>query len=1136
MGKGVVAAIAVMLIAGGSFGERFEADCASGTGWDVLDFVGDGTFRPVEGVNCPPGYGPKVLRMEGSELLVLPKGGAFLGGTVVVLYRENDPRDRDSDGVILFGAQVGEDLSVIHNTKEKCAHAWVEQDNDTGFQVRQFDAGGKESTLAEHAGLGLITDPWNATGWIWQKVHIGGSRVKAKFWPAQEPEPKDWIIETDTGLQPGRIGAIVHSGHIDIACFAFDADADIATTAPLAYLAFSQERATTGDDLLLWLFTNRDRAVEASCRIEVRLDGHAAGETTLSIPIPAGHAQTPLRLAVRSPSGGGLWLPLDKPLGAGSCTVSISGAIETVCRFPIAPVEVFAKTWADAARRAELFRRFMDGAAARDPRLEALCDAACAHTGAAEVHYRAGRLEKAGAALAYANEALAELRGYKGARLRAAGGDPDALVPPADAPLPERPEPKEVATIYSPDYSIRFGEANLEAQSMVMGRTYRVSIPWQVEGASPDRDYAFHVALTSPLGSRTVASAGTPPKIPSSAWKAGETYEQVVELRVSPENPDPSVHPEQPAVLDEYHYLVAGVTDPVHGGALLLDNAPGPQPDRIGAGYLLGQVYVSSAPVEIRGFDPRESPVLAPRTDSATFRNVGTAPVRATALFSVQADTKRVLHEAVADVDIPPGGECPVAFEWMPDTAGESVFRIQLVLDGNPLTEAQKTIVLIPPEGYAMRAEKENHVGEDLAARVTVHAGKGPVSASVFAKGRLAGSAKSDGPTVTIAARPWFGYYDIEADLGTFRYAKRIVATVVETRGTDLLVNGEPFLIKGTNVHGMDPSSPARTAAMFRIMRGLGFNTWRGDFPARWQLELAHELNTVYTALAPFSCIATRNIFARQDGPPMAVSRELTRVFIERYKDSAGLLLWNSCNEIEGDSIDFLVSQYPLYKRLDPYARPVHYANLYGQDYWQGQDVMGVNCYFSGAQTAESRHPILRRSLDIAHGAGLPLIFCEFNSFNGAVHSQGADAMRNLYAWGVEQGMAGGFQYMKENSTSHPGIIDPGFNTHALYDNAIVKAFADADVSLLAVSGDTAKARIHNRRRFTLREVVLNPVTSGQSLPPVPIPDLPPGANHDIELAMPRIHGGPARIIEGRLEFVTHFGFAASVPVRLIVR
>ncbi|HOT49969.1 MAG TPA: hypothetical protein PLI07_03270, partial [Candidatus Hydrogenedentes bacterium] len=89
MGKGVVAAIAVMLIAGGSFGERFEADCASGTGWDVLDFVGDGTFRPVEGVNCPPGYGPKVLRMEGSELLVLPKGGAFLGGTVVVLYREN---------------------------------------------------------------------------------------------------------------------------------------------------------------------------------------------------------------------------------------------------------------------------------------------------------------------------------------------------------------------------------------------------------------------------------------------------------------------------------------------------------------------------------------------------------------------------------------------------------------------------------------------------------------------------------------------------------------------------------------------------------------------------------------------------------------------------------------------------------------------------------------------------------------------------------------------------------------------------------------------------------------------------------------------------------------------------------------
>jgi hypothetical protein len=69
-----------------------------------------------------------------------------------------------------------------------------------------------------------------------------------------------------------------------------------------------------------------------------------------------------------------------------------------------------------------------------------------------------------------------------------------------------------------------------------------------------------------------------------------------------------------------------------------------------------------------------------------------------------------------------------------------------------------------------------------------------------------------------------------------------------------------------------------------------------------------------------------------------------------------------------------------------------------------------------------------------------------------------------------------------------------------------------------------------------LREIALHVAVSGQSLPAVSIPDLLPGEHGDIDLALPRVHAGSALAIEGRLAFVTHFGFRSSVPVRLIAR
>ncbi|MEA3365690.1 MAG: hypothetical protein U9Q79_08635, partial [Candidatus Hydrogenedentes bacterium] len=481
--------------------------------------------------------------------------------------------------------------------------------------------------------------------------------------------------------------------------------------------------------------------------------------------------------------------------------------------------------------------------------------------------------------------------------------------------------------------------------------------------------------------------------------------------------------------------------------------------------------------------------------------------------------------------------------QWTPDTAGPLKMRIEVLDNDDILTEAEREIKVSPPDGYALSVRKANHVerdGERFFTPIDVSAGKGPIDVTVHADERIVGNASSDGAQAVVEAEPWFGYYDVSVDLGTFRYDRLLVATVVETRDAELLVNGEPFLIKGTNVHGMDRQSPARTAARMRVMRDLGFNMWRGDYPARWQVDLAYELNTAYTVLAPFSCIETEEIFGRQAGPPMATSREMTRLFVQTYRDSAGVLLWNSCNEVEGETADFLWSQYPLYKRLDEYERPVHYANLYGQYYWQGQDAMGVNVYFGKGQHAVIRRPNVQKTIEVGREHGKPVFYCEFNSWWGAIQSTGAEAFRDLYVWGIDQGMSGGFQYEDHDTDRHPGVYDQGLNTHKIHNDAIREAFADAKVRVADSQPWGILLQIENKRPFHLREVKLDLAVSGRELETLKLPDITPkgteGGVKEVTLPIPQNARGPAYSVEGDLTFITHFGFRCRVPVRDIAQ
>ena len=1136
----------LLVLAGSSYALVFEDHSQSTSNWDFLDYSGDSKIYTTQDHSCPPDYGHTVLHIEGDVVLGLAEGATLTEGTFIVLYKENLPRDKDADGVIMFWARYGQDTSVEHNTKLRRAHVWFEQDNDCGIQYRAIDTKDEESTIEERIGLGLVTDPWNRTNWIWQKVRIQGNVIRAKFWPAQQPEPQHWSLETTYDLKGERFGLRINSGSINVAYFAADAR-DIKRPAPRCYLFFPFARATQPRRIPLTLFTNADQATIETFEIVVSSEGRQLARTKFDARIPKGHGELSILLTSGRADADATIVALTRALPAGLCKVtvsSISGTFVAERAFEVVSVSKLRRRFDRAAAVIGQLGQTLKAAdhySEKVAALKVIQDAARAHLDHAIAQFEDGKVEESDMSLRFVTEALSELAGYKGQWLR-------TVAPLLRLTLLPRKfddtrgigQPKNgLCDFYATSYCLSFKPAELQAQSLVMGHSYELVIPWVVEGTTPDRDFNFRVRLVSPLGNRTVAASNAGPEVPTGQWQPGKVYRQRITLDVLAE--DARRRPAQPLVLDEYHHLLVTVTDPKTGAKVILGNRPGKHPDRVGSSFQIKQLYVSSTPLEICGFTPVSSPVSEPRKDLVLVQNVGDKMLTADALFTVLTETNRVVFQQTQPISVPAGGKRRLTFNWTPTAAGNLTVRVRLMRHGVTLTEARCRVDIAPPPGYDFSVVKSPDVkrrGRTFITPLTINIGQSgpvPVKVQVFADGRLVGEAVKKAASVTVNAQPWFGYYDIHADLGDFSYDRRIIATIVQCKGSDVLVNGEPFIVKGVNVHGMDPSSPERTASMMRIMRELGFNAWRGDYPAPWQIDLAYELNTVYTVLAPFSVTSTTEIFGRQVGPPMATSRELTRLFVQRYRDSAGVLLWNSANEVVGENVDFVLSQLPVYQAFDAEKRPVHYANLYGQDLWQGQTAMGVNYYFGKGQVAADRHPLIERSVELASAHGIPALFCEYNSYHGAIHSTGVEAMDGLFSWGVEKaGMAGGFLYMKGNSTSHPGVFDPGFNTHKIFKEAIIKAFADARVELVSATGDTVKLRITNKRRCTLRQMLLSLAACGLRLDPIQLDDLAPQASVNVVIPLPQSLPGPTVTLKGKLQFVTHFGFRCEVPVSLI--
>lgn len=1132
-----------------SLAQTFEFNGKTSESWDFLDWRGDAKIYPTNDYTSPPGFGPEVLHIEGSVVLGMVKGMQMSEGTFVALYRENEPRNNDADGIIMVKSEYGSDISVAHNTKEELPHVWFEQDNDCGIQLRSLTKEGVEEILAERCGDAVVTDPWNKTNWIWQKVNIKGNVLRAKTWPAHKGEPVEWALKCEYNGVGERFGFRINSGDISLAYFAADTK-DISIEAPKAFLHAPTMQITQTKKILFSLFTNQNSATVENLRIKVVNNDKSIGESVISLEIPKGSYEIPLVLSTEpgkiSESNHGVLLT-DQPK-EGLLHVMILDKNDNVFAertVTILPVQRMLERFDERRKTLRLLSislRNGEKESRAYKEVKVIYDAATAHLDNSLALFDNGDLDASDMAFRFVDEALGELTGYKRKYAAELNFDVVNTIKPWDkndrrgvGPAPEH----GVLDAYSMQHLLSFGDPIISAQSMVMGSTYDLTIPWKVEGDAPAKDYNFEIRLVSPLGTRVVASTVTGPDIQTSKWKPGETNLQHITLAVSPEDPKLGKKKlSQPVVLDEYHNLLISVIDPETGGKLILGNAPGAQPERVGQSFFAGEIFISSTPLEIKKFSPSDGVTGKMRTESFDISNVGNKKNDVGVLLNVSTESGRIVYQDFKSINTKPGETIPIKFNWKPEWAGNLAIKVQLVKDGKMLTEAKREVNFNLPNGVKIIVQKENHVKKldgKYVTPVLVKSGSENAEVSVFANDRLLGSAKGSN-TINVNVEPWFGYYDIVVKIGKFNYSERIIATVVEVDGMDIKVNGEPFLIKGVNVHGLDGRSPERSASMMRIMRELGFNAWRGDYPPLWQMELAYELNSIYTVLAPFSCVGTDGIFARQAGPPMTTARELSRLIVERYKNSAGVLLWNSSNEVYGEKEDFISTLLPVYKVHDPYNRPVHYSNLFGQDLHQGQDAMGINYYFSSNQSAEDKQPIIQRSIDIARNNNIPVMYTEFNSYAGAVHSTGVEAMYGLYDWGIEQGMCGGFQYMKGNSTSHPGVFDGGYNTHKIYNEAIIDVLADAKVTLKNINVEEGKVTIivKNKRQFSLRQISLSLTASGEKIEKLLLPDITPRSAHVVTVELPKDINGKAVTIKGYIEFVTHYGFNSKVPVSLV--
>ena len=727
----------------------------------------------------------------------------------------------------------------------------------------------------------------------------------------------------------------------------------------------------------------------------------------------------------------------------------------------------------------------------------------------------------------------------------------------------QRAEKHPHGRLHSGRYSLRFGQVRASSQSFVTGQSYEVSIPWIVEGEAIDQDYGFVYSLLDEYG-REITSFKQDPKTKTSKWQAG-THNENVTFTVPSQLPLNSEGPTaMPKVFAGRHYLAVTVyskekdSGPTERNRLLLNNPEALRFFPVGRYYILKEIFITPHPVQITELSIPDMTVRESGNITIGMMNVGNIPLAEICAVRITTVSGTVAHEAVTNLTLNPNEKRIVRLSWEANFVGNMVLEVRLFQDDQFKTRATKSFTVRFLDEMLVGVARDQHALRDsghiktpilISMRGLIDASLDYYKISVWNESEklteVGGVISSDQNDVEhfVTVPPTWGYYFIRGTFSEgrrdFYYEKRIVGTVVETDSTNILVNGESFIIKGVNVHGLWPNSRTLSDRAMKIIKEYGFNTMRGDHPSLWLVELAHENNLCFMGLTNFSVTNSTDIYEHFEGDPLGGCQEITRQYILANRELPAMLFWNSANEVAGEPDELLVTLYPCFKVYDHYGRPVNYANLFEQDNWHGQDIMGINYYFDWGQRAASRQPIIERSIKAGLDHNLPVIYTEFNSWWGPVEESGEEAVWEIGQFGVDHGMSGGILYqLWDNRDSHPGLLDDEsrLQVRRIMGDALKKYHADVEVGLLRRFREKVTLSIRNKRRCTLRKVRLELKVRGKNLDTKKLKDFQPEETRNVVVWLPRGLDKATVELSGRMYFETHFGLKNTVEVRMFVK
>jgi len=160
------------------------------------------------------------------------------------------------------------------------------------------------------------------------------------------------------------------------------------------------------------------------------------------------------------------------------------------------------------------------------------------------------------------------------------------------------------------------------------------------------------------------------------------------------------------------------------------------------------------------------------------------------------------------------------------------------------------------------------------------------------------------------------------------------------------------------------------------------------------------------------------------------------------------------------------------------------------------------------------------------------VIYTEFNSWWGPVAKSGVMAMRGLFQYGLDLGMAGGTMYkLTDVAKTHPGIFsqDAWLIERREFAEAVKQYFADAELDVLQRSGRRVRIAVRNRRDYTLRSVTAVFVARGRELSASTFERIGPREQAIVDITLPEAWQDESVLVSATIRFVTHHAFPCTV-------